>query len=86
MEADVTNIPQFLTLDLTDMKAGETKFASDVVLPNDVKLVSDPHLAVVHLSERSAVEEVAPVAAEAAPAEGAAAAPAEGAAAPAAKE
>ena len=87
VEADVTNIPQFLMLDLTDMKAGETKFASDVVLPSDVKLVSDPHLAVVHLSERSAVEEVAPVAAEAAPAEGAAAAPAEGAAAaPAAKE
>ena len=75
VEADVTSIPQFLMLDLTDMKAGDTKFASDVVLPAGVKLISDPQLAVAHLSERAAAEEVvaAPAAAEgAAPAEGAA--------------
>jgi large subunit ribosomal protein L25 len=80
VEADVTNIPQFLTLDLTDMKAGETKFASDVKLPADVKLISDPHMAVAHLSERAAAEEVvaAPAAEGAAPAAEGAAAPAEG--------
>jgi len=79
VEADVTDIPQFLMLDLTDMKAGDTKFASDVVLPAGVKLISDPQLAVAHISERAAAEEVvaAPAAEGAAPAEGAAA-PAEG--------
>jgi len=87
VEADVTSIPQFLTLDLTDMKAGDTKFASDVVLPAGVKLISDPHMAVAHVSERAAAEEVvAPVAVEGAvPAEGAAA-PAEGGEAAPAKE
>jgi large subunit ribosomal protein L25 len=84
VEADVTNIPQFLMLDLTDMKVGETKFASDVVLPADVKLISDPHLSVAHLSERSAAEEVvaAPVAEGTEPAAEGAAAPAEGSEAP----
>jgi large subunit ribosomal protein L25 len=61
------------------MIAGESKVASDVVLPDGVKLISDPRMTVVHLSVKSAeVEEVAVVAA---PAEGdaaAAAAPAEG--------
>jgi large subunit ribosomal protein L25 len=63
------------------MIAGESKVASDVVLPEGVKLISDPKMTVVHLSVKSAeVEEVAVVAA---PVEGAAA-PAEGDAAPAA--
>jgi large subunit ribosomal protein L25 len=63
------------------MVAGESKVASDVVLPEGVKLISDPKMIVVHLSVKSAeVEEVAVVAA---PVEGAAA-PAEGDAAAAA--
>jgi large subunit ribosomal protein L25 len=80
VETDVTNIPAFLMLSMEGMVAGESKVASDVVLPEGVKLISDPKLTVVHLSVKSAeVEEVAVVAA---PAEGdaaaAAAAPAEG--------
>jgi large subunit ribosomal protein L25 len=67
------------------MVAGESKAAADVVLPEGVKLISDPKMIVVHLSVKSAeVEEVAVVAA---PAEGdatAAATPAEGDAAAAA--
>jgi len=66
------------------MVAGESKSAAEVVLPEGVKLISDPKMIVVHLSVKSAeVEEVAVVAA---PAEGdaAAAAPAEGDAAAAA--
>ena len=85
VETDVTNIPAFLVLSMEGMVAGESKFASDVVLPEGVKLISDPKMTVVHLSVKSAeVEEVAVVAA---PAEGdaaAAAAPAEGDAAAAA--
>ena len=85
VETDVTNIPAFLILSMEGMVAGESKAAADVVLPEGVKLISDPKMIVVHLSVKSAeVEEVAVVAA---PAEGdaAAAAPAEGdaAAAPA---
>ena len=81
VETDVTNIPAFLVLSMEGMVAGESKVASDVVLPEGVKLISDPKLTVVHLSVKSAeVEEVAVVAA---PVEGAAA-PAEGDAAAAA--
>jgi large subunit ribosomal protein L25 len=81
VETDVTNIPAFLVLSMEGMLAGESKVASDVVLPEGVKLISDPKMTVVHLSVKSAeVEEVAVVAA---PVEGAAA-PAEGDAAAAA--
>ena len=71
VETDVTNIPAFLVLSMEGMLAGESKVASDVVLPEGVKLISDPKMTVVHLSVKSAeVEEVAVVAA---PVEGAAA-------------
>jgi len=80
VETDVTNIPAFLVLNMEGMMAGESKSASDVVLPEGVKLISDPKMTVVHLSVKSAeVEEV--VAAPAATTEGDAAA-----AAPAAAE
>jgi large subunit ribosomal protein L25 len=87
VEADVTNIPAFLMLSMEGMMAGDSRYASDVVIPEGVKLISDPKMTVVHLSVRAAEEEVVVVAA--APAEGdaaTAAAPTEGdaAAAPAA--
>ena len=64
--------------------AGESKTASEVVLPAGVILKSDPKMTVVHLSVRAAAEEVVPVAAAA---EGeAAATPAEGEAAAAATD
>ena len=78
IEIEATNIPAELKLSLEEMKAGESKHADEVELPEGARLVSDPKMVVAHLSIRSAqVEE--PVAA-AAPAEGAV--PAEGAAAP----
>ena len=49
-----------MTIDLTGLAAGDSKYAADVVLPAGVTLISDPKMIVVHLSERStAVEEVA---------------------------
>ena len=82
VEVDVTSIPAFLMLNMEGMMAGESKTASEVILPEGVKLISDPKMTVVHLSVRSAeVEEVAVVAV---PTEGdaaAAATPAEGEAA-----
>jgi large subunit ribosomal protein L25 len=65
VEVDVTNIPAFLMLSMEGMMAGESKSAAEVVLPEGVKLISDPKLTVVHLSIKSAeVEEVPVVAAE----------------------
>jgi len=62
------------------MMAGESRYAAEVVLPEGVKLISDPKMTVVHLSVKSAEIEETPVVA--AVAEGdAAAAPAEGEAA-----
>ncbi len=80
VETEATSIPNFLELDMTGLQAGSTLYAADVKLPAGVLLISDPKMAVVHLSVRSAQEEPVAVAA---PAEGAAApdeaAPAEGA-------
>jgi large subunit ribosomal protein L25 len=86
VEADVTNIPAFLMLSMEGMMAGDSRYASDVIIPEGIKLISDPKMTVIHLSVRAAEEEVVVVAA--APTEGdAAAAPAaegDAAAAPAA--
>jgi large subunit ribosomal protein L25 len=77
VETDVTNIPAFLLLSMEGMMAGESKSASEVVLPEGVKLISDPKMTVVHLSVRSAEVEEVPVVAAATEGD-AAAAPAEG--------
>jgi large subunit ribosomal protein L25 len=77
VETDVTNIPAFLVLSMEGMMAGESKSASEVVLPEGVKLISDPKMTVVHLSVRSAEVEEVPVVAAATEGD-AAAAPAEG--------
>ena len=69
VEAEATSIPKFLTLNIEGMAAGTSHYASEVVLPAGITLVSDPKMIIVHLSERStaAVEEVAaPVATDAA--------------------
>jgi large subunit ribosomal protein L25 len=64
-------------LSMEGMMAGESKSAADVVLPEGVKLISDPKMTVVHLSVKSAEVEEAPVVAAATEGD-AAAAPAEG--------
>jgi large subunit ribosomal protein L25 len=76
VEAEATAIPNFLNLDMTGLMAGDSLYAENVPLPAGVTLISDPKMTVVHLSLRSAQEEIvaAPVVAEGAtPAEGAAA-------------
>lgn len=71
VEAEATNIPKFVVLNIEGMAAGTSKVAADVTLPAGVTLVLDPTATVVHLSERraaSAGDEAAAPAAEAAPA------------------
>jgi large subunit ribosomal protein L25 len=64
-------------LNMEGMMAGDSRYAADVVIPEGIKLISDPKMTVVHLSVRAAEEEVVVVAAAAPTAEGdAAAAPA----------
>jgi len=68
VETDVTNIPAFLMLSMEGMVAGDSRYAADVVIPDGVKLISDPKMSVVHLSVKAAEEEVvvaAPVEGEA---------------------
>ena len=79
VEAEATSIPQFLELNMDGMMAGETRYASDVVLPAGVTLVSESNMPVIHLSERSTIVEETPTAEAAAPADGAAAPAAEAA-------
>ncbi len=62
VEADVTNIPAFLMLNMEGMMAGDSRYAADVVIPEGIKLISDPKMTVVHLSVRAAEEEVVVVA------------------------
>ncbi len=91
-EIDVTclpkDLPEFLSVDLSQLSIGDSVHFSDIKLPDGVAITSLGHggdnLAVAAIiAIREEVE--APVAtAEVAPAEGAAAAPAAGAAAPAA--
>lgn len=73
VEAEATSIPQFLELNMDGMMAGESRYASDVVLPAGVTLVSESNMPVIHLSERSTAVEETPTAEAAAPADGAAA-------------
>jgi len=89
VEVDVTNIPAFLMLSMEGMVAGDSRYAADVVIPDGVKLISDPKMSVVHLSVKAAEEEVvvaAPVEGEAGAAPAAEGDAAATAAAPAAPE
>jgi large subunit ribosomal protein L25 len=62
VEVDVTDIPAFLMLSMEGMMAGDSRYAADVVIPDGVKLISDPKMSVVHLSVKAAEEEVVVVA------------------------
>ena len=78
-----TAIPEFFTLDITNLGVGDSLHASDVVAPEGIKIITLPTetlCTIVLLEEETA----APVAAAAAPAEGAAAAAPAAGAAPAA--
>ena len=56
VEADASNIPSELLLDITGLTAGASATAGDVVLPAGVTLISPADLVVVHLGHRSVSE------------------------------
>lgn len=55
VEADVLNIPEQITVNVEDLKAGTQITAGDLVLPEDVKLVQEAEDLVINVTE----EEVA---------------------------
>lgn len=50
LDVDALDVPEELLVDVTDRQDGEHVTAADVLLPEDVKLVSDPELIVVNVS------------------------------------
>ncbi|MEJ6626961.1 MAG: 50S ribosomal protein L25/general stress protein Ctc [Actinomycetes bacterium] len=79
VEAEATSIPQFLELNMDGLVPGQSRYASDVILPAGVTLISEPNMPVIHLSERSIAVEEVPVVEAAEAADGAAAPAAEAA-------
>jgi large subunit ribosomal protein L25 len=65
LEADATNIPQGIDVDVTGMEVGQSVHAGDLKLPPGVSLQVDPETLVLAVIARSA-EEPAEEAAEAA--------------------
>jgi large subunit ribosomal protein L25 len=64
LEADATNIPQGIDVDVTGMEVGQSVHASDLKLPPGVTLQVDPETLVLAVIARTA-EEPAEEAAEA---------------------
>jgi large subunit ribosomal protein L25 len=58
VEAEATNIPSELVVDVEGLEVGDSVHASDVSLPQGVALMADPETVVVHiLSAQSAAAE-----------------------------
>lgn len=77
-----TDIPDFITVDVSNLGIGDAIHVSDLVVPKGAKVISGAELtvAVVNLAEEEAVAATPAADAAAAPAAGGAAAPAAGAA------
>jgi large subunit ribosomal protein L25 len=56
LEAEATNIPQGIDVDVTDMQVGQAVHASDLKLPPGVSLQVEPETLVLHVIARSAEE------------------------------
>ena len=64
VEADPTDIPEKLSVDVTELTIGHSLHVSDLKLPAGVMLVTDPGVTMCICSAPRAEEEVAPVAVE----------------------
>ena len=57
LSADATHLPVRVEVDVTGRTAGQHVHASDLVLPANVELLTDPSLLIVHLAEPTVVDE-----------------------------
>ncbi len=56
VEAEATNIPQGIDVDVEGMEIGSMVHAGDLVLPRGVSLQADPEVLVLHVAAQSAAE------------------------------
>jgi large subunit ribosomal protein L25 len=56
VEAEATNIPQGIDIDVEGMEIGSMVHAGDLVLPRGVSLQADPEVLVLHVSSQTAAE------------------------------
>jgi large subunit ribosomal protein L25 len=56
VEAEATNIPQGIDIDVEGMEIGSMVHAGDLVLPRGVSLQADPEVLVLHVAAQSAAE------------------------------
>ena len=59
VEAEATNIPRGIDIDVEGMEIGSMVHAGDLVLPRGVSLQADPEVLVLHVAAQSAAEEPA---------------------------
>ncbi|GAB3110842.1 50S ribosomal protein L25/general stress protein Ctc [Janibacter alkaliphilus] len=58
VEADVTNIPEYLTVSVEGLEVGSQILAGDLEMPEGSTLVSDPELLVVNVTQQISAEEL----------------------------
>ena len=56
VEAEATNIPQGIDVDVEGMEIGSMVHAGDLVLPRGISLQADPEVLVLHVSSQTAAE------------------------------
>jgi large subunit ribosomal protein L25 len=56
VEAEATNIPRGIDVDVEGMEIGSMVHAGDLVLPRGVSLQADPELLVLHVAAQTAAE------------------------------
>ncbi len=71
IEARPTDIPDFITIDVSALDVGQSLHVSDMVAPPNVKILTDPHRPVVTVITPAKLAAQEMVAVEAAPVEGA---------------
>ena len=64
VEAEATNIPQAIDVDVEGMEVGSAVHAGDLTLPRGVSLEADPELLVLHVVAQQAAEVAEPEAPE----------------------
>lgn len=58
VEAEATNIPGEIEVDVADMEVGDSVHASDLRLPQGTQLVADPEALILHVMASQTAEEV----------------------------
>ncbi|MCA1824941.1 MAG: hypothetical protein LC640_11920, partial [Frankia sp.] len=58
VEAEATNIPQFVEVDISGLGVGDSIHAGDVKLPEDVTLLADANAVIAHVLAAATAEQL----------------------------